>query len=89
MTSNAASKFEIEVEDIEYLRHADKPLLARIYKPRGAGPFPLVINLHGGAWINKDRLADVAGAYGRAHQPVHQVQRVDDHHLVGTTQRAA
>jgi len=60
MTSNAASKFEIEVEDIEYLRHADKPLLARIYKPRGAGPFPLVIDLHGGAWINKDRLADVA-----------------------------
>jgi acetyl esterase len=26
-----------DVEDVEYLRHGDKPLLATIYKPRGAG----------------------------------------------------
>ena len=25
-----------DVADVEYLRHGDKPLLARIYKPRGA-----------------------------------------------------
>ena len=60
MTSSVIAKHEIDVADIEYLRHGDKPLLARMYKPRGNGPFPLVIDLHGGAWINKDRLADKA-----------------------------
>lgn len=50
--------YEIDVEDVEYLRHGDKALLARVYKPRGTGPFPLIIDLHGGAWCKKDRLAD-------------------------------
>jgi acetyl esterase len=50
--------YEFDVEDIEYLRHGDKPLLARVYKPRGQGPFPGVIELHGGAWVNGDRKSD-------------------------------
>ena len=33
---------EFDVEDIEYLRHGDKPLLARVFRPRGEGPFPAV-----------------------------------------------
>lgn len=52
--------YEIDVEDVEYLRHGNKPLLMRLYKPRGKGPFPLIIDLHGGAWCKKDRTADVA-----------------------------
>ena len=52
------SQYEIDVADVEYLRHGDQPLLARLYAPRGDGPFPCVIDLHGGAWCNKDRLAD-------------------------------
>ena len=32
-----AKTTEFDVEDVEYLRHGDKPLLARVYKPRGAG----------------------------------------------------
>jgi acetyl esterase len=51
---------EIDVEDVEYLRHGDTPLLARIFRPRGAGPFPLVVDLHGGAWVRGDRLNDTA-----------------------------
>src|SRR5215471_2588520 len=47
--------FEVDVEDVEYLRHGDTPLLARIYRPRGEGPFPAVIDAHGGAWCNGDR----------------------------------
>jgi hypothetical protein len=31
---------QFDVEDIEYLRHGDKPLLARVFRPRGEGPFP-------------------------------------------------
>ena len=50
--------YEVDVEDVEYLRHGDKPLLARVYQPKGAGPFPIVIDLHGGAWNNKDRMSD-------------------------------
>jgi acetyl esterase/lipase len=52
-------RYEIDVTDVEYLRHGGKPLLARLYQPRGEGPFPVIIDLHGGAWCKKDRLSDV------------------------------
>ena len=42
--------YEFATEDIEYLRHGERALKLRLYKPRGAGPFPAVIDLHGGAW---------------------------------------
>jgi len=58
MTAETLTRYEITVEDVEYMRHGDRPLLARIYKPRGTGPFPLVVDLHGGAWCNKDRTTD-------------------------------
>jgi len=58
MTATVLSRYEIDVEDVEYLRHGGKPLLARVYKPRGTGPFPLIIDLHGGAWCKKDRTSD-------------------------------
>ncbi len=47
-----------DVADVEYLRHGDKPLLARIYTPRGAGPFPALVECHGGAWCMSDRLSE-------------------------------
>lgn len=46
---------EFDVEDVEYLRHGDAPLLARVFKPRGPGPFPAVVSCHGGAWCNFTR----------------------------------
>jgi acetyl esterase len=49
---------EIKIEDVEYLRHGDAPLLARLYRPQGAGPFPIMVELHGGAWCRSDRLGD-------------------------------
>ncbi len=58
MTTAVLTRYEIDVEDVEYLRHGSKPLLARLYKPRGTGPFPLIIDLHGGAWCRKDRTSD-------------------------------
>lgn len=58
MLAVARKTHDIDIEDVEYLRHGDKPLLARIFKPRGTGPFPLVIDLHGGAWCVGDRLRD-------------------------------
>ena len=41
---------DFTTEDVEYLRHGDRALTLRLYKPRGNGPFPAVIDLHGGAW---------------------------------------
>ena len=50
------ARFEIETRDIEFLRHGDTPLLARLYRPKGEGPFPALIDVHGGAWASGDRL---------------------------------
>jgi acetyl esterase len=49
---------DITVEDVEYARHGGTPLLARLYRPQGTGPFPIMVELHGGAWCRQDRLAD-------------------------------
>jgi acetyl esterase/lipase len=53
-----AKTHEFDVEDVEYLRHGDKPLLARVFKPRGAGPFPALVECHGGAWCLSDRTTE-------------------------------
>ena len=50
--------YQIDVEDVEYVRHGNTPLLARLFKPRGDGPFPMIVELHGGAWCRGDRLND-------------------------------
>ena len=50
---------EFSVEDLEYQRIDGKPLLARRYRPAGAGPFPTVVEVHGGAWTGGDRLNNV------------------------------
>jgi acetyl esterase len=49
---------QFDVEDIEYLRHGDKPLLARVFRPRGEGPFPALVECHGGAWCLSDRTTE-------------------------------
>ena len=32
--------------------------MARVYQPQGGGPFPVLLDLHGGAWNNQDRTAN-------------------------------
>jgi len=49
---------EFDVDDLEYLRHGDKPLLARVHKPRGDGPFPALVECHGGGWCAQDRFTE-------------------------------
>jgi acetyl esterase len=54
-----AAKVEIKVSDVEFRRtRAGRQLMARVYQPVGAGPFPTMIDLHGGAWNAKDRFAE-------------------------------
>jgi acetyl esterase len=49
-------EYEIKERDIEYQLQAGRPWLARIYQPQGAGPFPPLVDVHGGAWHNGDRM---------------------------------
>ncbi len=54
-----AGKFELDVKEVELRRNsAGRMLMARIYQPKGPGPFPAVLDLHGGAWNHKDRHAE-------------------------------
>ena len=47
-------------EDVRFGGPPDHPLLARIYRPVGvAGPFPALVDVHGGAWMYFDRTGDM------------------------------
>jgi acetyl esterase/lipase len=53
-----AKRFEIKTWDVEFRRDPARTLMARIYQPQGEGPFPALLDLHGGAWNNQDRTAN-------------------------------
>ncbi len=55
MATRGPGNYEIDVEDVEYVRHGGKGLLARLFRPRGEGPFPALVEVHGGAWNMMDR----------------------------------
>ena len=55
MNETESEVFEVVLEDVEYLRHDDAPLVATIYRPVGEGPFPMVLEVHGGAWCRGGR----------------------------------
>ena len=50
--------FEVDVKDVEYQQLDGTPWLARVYRPLGVGPFPTIVDVHGGAWNNGDRRND-------------------------------
>jgi len=60
VTYNPSSTFEIKSWDVDFRRAPARMLLARIYQPQGDGPFPALLDLHGGAWNNQERTANVA-----------------------------
>src|SRR5499426_2008683 len=54
-----AAKFELKVSEVDFWRTpGGRQLMARIYQPQGTGLFPTMLDLHGGAWRRKDRLAE-------------------------------
>ena len=53
-----AAHFDVETTDMAYLQHESGSLEATIYRPRGEGPFPGLVDAHGGRWFLNDRSAD-------------------------------
>ncbi len=58
MSAPSQATYQVEIKEVEYLSHDGQPLLARIYQPLGTGPFPTMIDIHGGAWNMGDRTND-------------------------------
>src|SRR5712692_1122851 len=54
-TLEAELRPHIRIDDVEYQRQGGRALQARLYRPAGTGPYPAVLQVHGGAWVNKDR----------------------------------
>jgi acetyl esterase len=53
------ARFDITIFEKSFRKTAKgRELIARIYQPKGPGPFPVLLDLHGGAWNNKDRTAN-------------------------------
>jgi acetyl esterase/lipase len=53
------ARLEIKVFEVPFRVNAKgRQLMARVYQPAGAGPFPTLLDLHGGAWNRKDRTAN-------------------------------
>ena len=52
------ARYDVKVTETEYRRTPARALMARIYAPQGPGPFPALLDLHGGAWNNKNRTAN-------------------------------
>lgn len=56
---DTTADYEIKVWDVEFRKTPARQLMARVYQPQGPGPFPTLLDLHGGAWNDKDRFANV------------------------------
>src|SRR4030095_12061353 len=62
-----SARFEIAVSEVEFRRiPSGRTLMARVYRPSGPGPFPTMLDLHGGAWDSKDRRGGGGAVGGRA-----------------------
>ncbi len=55
---NPDSLYAVKCWEVELRKTETRTLIARIYQPQGTGPFPVLLDLHGGAWSRKDRYAN-------------------------------
>lgn len=50
--------FEVETHDLDYRKDQGRSWAVRIYQPSGPGPFPAILDVHGGAWNRGERTAN-------------------------------
>jgi acetyl esterase/lipase len=56
--SHAGEKNEVDIRPgLTYATHDGVALLGDLYLPKGAGPFPVLVALHGGGWVQGVRSA--------------------------------
>jgi acetyl esterase/lipase len=61
-----AQRYDVKTQDVEYRHDGEQSWLALVYQPQGPGPFPALLDIHGGAWNNGDRSNNPAVAEGLA-----------------------
>ena len=54
----ASEAVGFHTRDIDYLRVDGKTFQATVYQPEGPGPFPAILDVHGGAWVRDDKRRD-------------------------------
>ena len=54
----------VETEEFDYLTHGGRALKMHLYRPAGTGPFPVILDIHGGAWCT----GDLTGCHDRDMQ---------------------
>ncbi|MBI3330115.1 MAG: alpha/beta hydrolase [Nitrospinae bacterium] len=69
VTYDPKGRYPVRVSDVTYRNDQDGAWPARIYQPEGSGPFPAVLDVHGGAWnrgsyTNNERIDQALAASG-------------------------
>jgi acetyl esterase/lipase len=59
VTIDPSARHEVHVDDVAFVQRGDTTLLARVYRPVARGPWPALVDVHGGAWSYCDRTIDV------------------------------
>mgnify|MGYP003353186442 CR=1 FL=1 len=63
-TYDPFARYDVVVSETEFRRTAKgRQLMARIYRPQGTGPFPVVLIVHGGGWSSGDKATDIVPVF--------------------------
>jgi acetyl esterase/lipase len=62
----ASEPAAFETLEVDYLQVDGKTYQATIYKPMGRGPFPALLDVHGGGWVNESVRRDEHALLDRA-----------------------
>ncbi len=55
LTYDPAADYDVDISDHPYRTDGDRSWLVRVYQPQGPGPFPMIVDVHGGHWTLGDR----------------------------------
>lgn len=58
VTYDPEARYEVDFSDVEYRRDNGQSWLARVCRPQGPGPFPVMMYVHGGQWSRGDRMGN-------------------------------
>jgi len=62
----AGEPLPVRTRDVDYLQVDGQTFQATVYQPDGPGPFPVILDVHGGAWTREDVRRDEHAILNRA-----------------------